>query len=116
MSRLRIFLPAAIIGATLGMSAAAAPPAPVDPRDPADPYIWLEDLDARRSMDWVVAHNAVTEKRLDADPRYKTFYDQALAIAGAADRIPYPAQVHGEIFNFWQDEQNLRGLWRKTAL
>jgi prolyl oligopeptidase len=115
MTLLRIVVSTAI-AASLAGTAAAAPPAPVDPRDPADPFIWLEDVGGKRSMDWVEAHNAVTEKRLEADPRFKTFNDQALAIMGAADRIPYPDLVHGEIYNFWQDEQHLRGIWRKTSL
>ncbi|WP_395337576.1 prolyl oligopeptidase family protein [Novosphingobium sp. BL-8H] len=94
----------------------AATPAPVDPRDPADPWIWLEDLDGARSMEWVKAHNAVTEKRLEADPRYQTFYNQALTIMGAQDRIPAPRFLNGQIYNFWQDEQHLRGIWRRTTL
>ncbi len=97
-------------------AAVAAPPAPVDPRDPADPFIWLEDLDGQWSMDWVKAHNAVTEKRLEASPHYKTFYEDALALLGAKDRIPAPRFLNGEIYNFWQDEDHLRGIWRKTSL
>lgn len=83
---------------------------------PADPYLWLEEFTSPRAMAWVNAHNAVTEKRLTADPRYKILYDEALALGGAKDRIPQPAFLHGGIYNFWQDADNLRGLWRKTKL
>ncbi|WP_395397148.1 prolyl oligopeptidase family serine peptidase [Novosphingobium sp. BL-8A] len=93
-----------------------ASPAPADPRDPPDPWIWLEDLDGARAMDWVKSHNATTEKRLEADPRYAAFYDKALAIFGATDRIPAPRFLNGQIFNFWEDEQHLRGIWRRTTL
>ena len=81
-----------------------------------DPYIWLEEKDAPRSLAWVEAHNAVTVKRLEADARYKTLYDEALALASAKDRIPMPRFVGGEIYNFWQDADHLRGIWRKTTL
>ena len=97
-------------------AAVAAPPAPVDPRDPADPFIWLEDLDGQRSMDWVKAQNATTEERLEASPHSKTFYEDALALLGAKDRIPAPRFLNGEIYNFWRDEDHLRGIWRKTSL
>ncbi|WP_409529377.1 prolyl oligopeptidase family serine peptidase [Sphingomonas sp. IC081] len=91
------------------------------PSDPAaqpssDRWIWLEDLEGKPVMDWVKAHNAVTEKRLEGDPRYQAFYDQALAISGAKDRIPAPHFLGGQIYNFWQDEQHLRGIWRRTSL
>ena len=81
-----------------------------------DPYIWLEEKDSPRAMAWVEAHNARAVATLEADPRYKPFYDEALRIATAEDRIPMPAFRHGGIFNFWQDGEHLRGLWRRTTL
>ena len=81
-----------------------------------DPYIWLEEKDSARSLAWVETHNAVTVKRLEADPRYATLYGEALALASAKDRIPMPRFLGGEIYNFWQDADHLRGIWRKTSL
>lgn len=81
-----------------------------------DPYIWLEEKDSPRSLAWVEAHNAVTVKRLETDPRYATLYGEALALASAKDRIPMPRFIGGDIYNFWQDADHLRGIWRKTSL
>jgi prolyl oligopeptidase len=83
---------------------------------PEDPYIWLEEVSSPRAMSWVEAHNAASTKRLEADARYETLYNEALAIAGAKDRIPVPSFQHGAIYNFWQDGEHLRGIWRKTTL
>ena len=44
------------------------------------------------------------------------FQAEALAIAGAKDRIPSPSFLNGAIYNFWQDEAHLRGIWRRTTL
>jgi prolyl oligopeptidase len=90
-------------------SAHAAPPE-------ADPYIWLEQVSSPQAMDWVNAHNQKTTTKLQADPRYATLYDEALAIASAKDRIPAPTFIHGAIYNFWQDADHLRGIWRTTSL
>ena len=81
-----------------------------------DPYIWLEEKDSPRALAWVEAHNAVSTGKLEADPRYATLYAEALAIAGAKDRIAAPSFRNGEIYNFWQDPEHLRGIWRKTSL
>ena len=81
-----------------------------------DPYLWLEDVSSPRAMEWVNTHNATTTALLQADPRYQTLYAEALAIAAAKDRIPGPSFTHGEIYNFWQDADHLRGIWRKTSL
>jgi prolyl oligopeptidase len=82
----------------------------------ADPYIWLEDVSGQRPMDWVNSHNAKTEAVLQADPRYQQYYDQALAIAQATDRIPYGSLRGDQVYNFWQDADHVRGIWRRTAL
>lgn len=92
-----------------GQTAARAP-------DPVDPHVWLEEVSSPRAMAWVERQNTASTKRLEADPRYARNYAEALEIAGAKDRIPQPGFVHGEIYNFWQDPEHLRGIWRKTTL
>jgi prolyl oligopeptidase len=96
-----------------GVTRALAQP---EPTDPADPYIWLEQVSSPQAMAWVERHNEVTTNRLEADPRYARNYAEALEIAGAKDRIPRPEFVHNDIYNFWQDREHLRGIWRKTTL
>ena len=81
----------------------------------ADPHIWLEDKDGAKPLAWVEAENAVTLKRLETDPRYQTFYAEALAIAEAKDRIPMPDQRFGRIYNFWRDAEQPQGVWRWTT-
>ena len=81
-----------------------------------DPYLWLEDVSSPRVDAWIAEHNASATKSLEADPRYQALYDDALAVASAKDRIPSPNFTHGEIYNFWQDPDHLRGIWRKTSL
>ena len=80
-----------------------------------DPYIWLEDKDGAKPLAWVEAENAPTLQRLRGDPRYATFYQEALAIAAAKDRIPGPDQRFGRIYNFWRDAEHPHGLWRWTT-
>lgn len=80
-----------------------------------DPYIWLEDKDGAKALGWVEAENAKTLPRLQNDPRYQTFYGEALAIASAKDRIPMPGQLYGRIVNFWRDADHPQGVWRWTT-
>ena len=80
-----------------------------------DPYIWLEEVTSPKVDAWIAAHNAPTFAELEADPRYKIFYDQALAIAEAKDRNPTGRFLGGQIYNFWQDADHVRGIWRRTS-
>jgi prolyl oligopeptidase len=84
--------------------------------DQADPYIWLEDVSSPRAMAWVHAENAKTLAVLEKDSHYAGLYQDALAIAQAKDRIPAPSFLDGAVFNFWQDADHVRGLWRRTTL
>ncbi len=103
-------MPAALLLSIVASSAATAQ------SSADDPYLWLEDVGSPRAMDWVNAHNARSVAVLESDRRYSTLYAQALEIASAKDRIPAPTFAHGEIYNFWQDADHLRGIWRKTSL
>ncbi len=94
------------------------PQAPVVSAEPgaADPYQWLEEFRSPRALEQVEAWNARTLAVLERDPRYQRFFDQTLAIVQATDRIPGPAFRGDRVDNFWRDETNTHGLWRRTTL
>ena len=97
--------------ALAGTAIAARAQAPAD-----DPYVWLEEVSSPKAMDWVNAHNAKAQAVLEADPRYRQYYDEALALAQARDRIPFGRFIHGQVYNFWQDADHVRGIFRRTSL
>tara|TARA_B100000678_G_scaffold291599_1_gene309611 strand:- start:43790 stop:45985 length:2196 start_codon:yes stop_codon:yes gene_type:complete len=96
------------------MTEPAAPTAKAATTD--DPYIWMEEVEGERALDWVRAQNERSLDRIQADPLYDELYQNALDIVNADERIPYGSVRDGEVYNFWQDETNVRGLWRKTSL
>ncbi len=81
-----------------------------------DNYTWLEDVLGTRSMDWVKAHNEASTKVLEADPRFKTLWDEALKVAESPDRIPEPDFRNGTIYNAWDDKDHVRGILRRTTV
>jgi len=84
--------------------------------DASDPFAWLEDVHGEKPMAWVKAENTRTLSILESDPRFPKLQADALAIAQAADRIPHVAFRGGRLYNFWQDSEHVRGLWRRTDL
>jgi prolyl oligopeptidase len=99
----------ALAALTLAASAARA-------QEAADPYLWLEDVDSARAMQWVEGQNAKSAARLEKDPRYGTFLAEARAIFTAKDRIPTPHFRAGGVDNLWQDAGHVHGLWRHASL
>lgn len=81
-----------------------------------DPYIWLEDVHGEKPLAWVKAENAKSLGALKADPSYQPDYDFTLKVLDAKDRIPYGGLDHGFVYNFWQDAEHPKGLWRRTTI
>ena len=81
-----------------------------------DPYLWLEGVDDDRALDWVRAENAATAERLESSPLFKELYTQAKEVLNAASRLPEVRQEGDWLYNFWRDEKNPRGVYRRTSL
>jgi prolyl oligopeptidase len=81
-----------------------------------DPYLWLEDVHGAKPLEWVKAQNARSAAILKADPSYQKDYDAILKVMDATDRIPYGDLEHDYVFNFWQDAEHPKGIWRRTTI
>ncbi|MBI5267694.1 MAG: S9 family peptidase [candidate division Zixibacteria bacterium] len=84
--------------------------------DTTDRYLWLEERTADSALDWVKKHDSATLGELRADPNFATFQAEALAVMNAKDRIPAGSLMGGYVYNFWQDADHVRGLYRRATL
>ena len=83
---------------------------------PQDPNLWLEDIDSERALQWVREQNAVAEKTLTTSPDFKQAEADILAVLDSQEKIPYVGKRGDYYYNYWQDDKNPRGLWRRTTL
>ncbi|MEP0391514.1 MAG: prolyl oligopeptidase family serine peptidase [Erythrobacter sp.] len=81
-----------------------------------DPYIWLEEARSDEALAWVTSENERTLSVLEADPRFETLKNEALAIYDSEDRIPFVNFRPDGLYNFWQDKENPKGLLRRTTI
>jgi prolyl oligopeptidase len=81
-----------------------------------DPFTWLEEIRGERALAWARGENSRTLGVLQADPRYQQFYDRALTILQARDRIPGVSFRPDGLYNFWQDADHVHGVLRRTTL
>lgn len=82
----------------------------------ADEFQWLEEVEGDKAIAWAREQNAKTLARLEKDPRFEPLRAEAERILTARDRIPYGSLEGGVVDNFWQDENHVRGLWRRTTV
>ncbi|MBR9808184.1 MAG: S9 family peptidase [Alphaproteobacteria bacterium] len=81
-----------------------------------DPYLWLEEVEGEDALAWVRSQNERTLADLQSDPNYPAFEADAIEALTSAERIPYGSIRNGMVYNFWQDDTHVRGLWRRTSL
>ncbi|BBX34504.1 prolyl oligopeptidase [Mycolicibacterium mageritense DSM 44476 = CIP 104973] len=79
-----------------------------------DPYLWLEDVTGDDALDWVRKHNDATVAELGGE-RFERTRAELLEILDTDERIPYVGIRGAYLYNFWRDEANPRGLWRRTT-
>jgi prolyl oligopeptidase len=87
-----------------------------NPPSDHDPYLWLSDIEGARALAWVKTQNAKSDAALKSDPNYAKDRDLILASLNANDRIPDPQLDHKWVFNFWQDAEHVRGVWRRAPI
>lgn len=79
-----------------------------------DPFLWLEDVEAERSLDWARERNAITQAAIEQDPGFAELRSRILAILDSNERIAYPSEMGAYWYNFWQDAEHPRGIYRRV--
>jgi len=81
-----------------------------------DPYLWLEEVEGDRALDFAREHNDVTLARLEKHPLYDAIYARNVEILNSEERIAAPSQMGGFVYNFWRDAGHVRGVWRRVSV
>lgn len=80
-----------------------------------DPYLWLEEIDGGRALNFVERQNGRT-LRAFGGAAFERDRDALASIYNRSDNIPYVGRRGDHLYNIWRDASNLRGLWRVTTL
>ena len=84
--------------------------------DSRDPYLWLEDVTGDDALAWVRERNDESLASLTAGDEFASVRDGLRSVLDSDERIPY-VRRRGELFyNYWQDADHPKGLWRRTTL
>jgi len=100
----------------LAVSAAVLVASPVLAEQGVDPFGWLEEIEGPQALDWARAENARSLPVLESDPRFASMRAEARAILTSAARIPTGSIHNGAVYNFWQDDVHVRGVWRRASV
>jgi prolyl oligopeptidase len=80
-----------------------------------DEFLWLEEVESPEAYQWVDERNAEALAALAGGVRFAQLREEIRGVLDDDRRIPYP-RVRGEyLYDFWQDAEHPRGLWRRTT-
>lgn len=85
-------------------------------REGTDPYLWLEEIDGSKALEWVHKQNERTAEALKKNAIFPSLYQDALNALNSESRVPEVTQIKGYLYNLWKDEQHERGIYRRTTL
>ncbi|HPR89483.1 MAG TPA: prolyl oligopeptidase family serine peptidase [bacterium] len=108
---MRVFVLKAVTALLLAAGATA-----IFSQEDKDPFLWLEEVEGQRALEWVKAKNAATVAELQKVPDYQPLYHRILTVLNSQERLALPSLAGEYVYNFWQDQKNPRGLWRRTLL
>ena len=80
-----------------------------------DPHAALEKVLDEDNLKWVEQQNKVTVDRLGEIRGTKT-YERILEALDSKDKIPAAYEIGDKLYNFWQDDQHVQGIWRRASL
>jgi prolyl oligopeptidase len=80
-----------------------------------DPFLWLEEVEGERALAWVTERSEATLAELSDHPLFEPIRERVLEILDSDDRIPFPSIMGDRLYNFWQDGEHPRGIWRRTS-
>jgi prolyl oligopeptidase len=79
-----------------------------------DPYLWLEEIDGTRAIEFVERQSQRTLDRF-GHGEFAADRDTLAAIFDRPDNIPYVGRRGRHLYNVWKDAANPRGVWRRTT-
>ena len=80
-----------------------------------DPYLWLEEIESKKALDWVNEQNNLSEKRFINNPVFEPLNKKLLKAYNDNDNIIYPEVVGDYVYHLLQNEDNARGVWQRMS-
>jgi len=77
-------------------------------------HLYLEDVEGAQALEKVGEWNDASAAKMKGD-LYNEISAELLEVYNSPEKIPYASFRKNRMNNFWQDEANVRGVWRQTT-
>lgn len=83
--------------------------------DKSDPYLWLEEVDGAKALEWADKQNKISDEAITTRPVFVELRNRYLQVYNDSEKLIYPGMTGDWSYNLWQDATNERGLWRRMT-
>ncbi|WP_372382862.1 prolyl oligopeptidase family protein [Xanthomonas sp. NCPPB 1068] len=104
-----------VLALIAGLTATAVAADSATTATPPDPYAWMEEVTGAKALAWVRQQDARTEAQLAETAQFKQLEAGIREVMDSDAKIPYVQKIGTYYYNFWQDKQHTRGIWRRTT-
>eukprot|EP00440_Ansanella_granifera_P033074 gb/GFBE01035886.1/.p1 GENE.gb/GFBE01035886.1/~~gb/GFBE01035886.1/.p1 ORF type:complete len:698 (+),score=148.88 gb/GFBE01035886.1/:1-2094(+) len=80
-----------------------------------DPHQWLEEISDDKCINWAKEKNEATFSEF-GQPTESVTYTRVLEVLESKDKIAGVTKIDDLYYNFWQDADHVRGIWRRCSL
>ncbi|WP_397459154.1 prolyl oligopeptidase family protein [Pseudomonas asplenii] len=78
--------------------------------------LWLEDTYCTTALNWVNAQTLRTVEQFCQSDEFSRIKELVLSELSCDSRVPWVSRHGDHFYNFWQDANNPKGVWRRTTL
>lgn len=78
-------------------------------------HLYLEEVLGDKALSKVKEWNERSKPLMQGDT-YKAMKAELLEVYNSPEKIPYVSYRAKRAYNFWQDDKNIKGIWRRTSL
>lgn len=78
-------------------------------------YKFLEEVEGKEALEFVQKENEKTLSYFKSLPVFNAIKEELRPIFEDKEKISWPSDVSGKIYNFWTDGEHQLGLWRRQS-
>ena len=81
-----------------------------------DSFLWLEEVEGEKALQWVKERNSISEDYITHSPEFKPIYKQILEVLNPSEGLIESRIVGKYIYYLRKDDRNELGLWQRMPV
>jgi prolyl oligopeptidase len=81
-----------------------------------DPYLWLEEVEGKRAVEWAKDQNQKTNQKLAHSKRFEEMKEFTNENLESSNQIPNINTLGEYYYTLWRTKKNPKGLWKRTKI